>query len=280
MNRIFYYTLFCVIKTLDLPSLVFQHPFGRMMVFSTTPSVLQLDKACFNAVCALCDVAMSIRGNNAKYIFYSALFPSDVSSITNLATTLTPSVLDCFLVTFDPVYLAIVDKSLGLVTQLFSFNEVLSREADIVQNKGLSPLQAPYLNGYRNNHIPGLNGFWYLHTCMFEQYSKLCYTLVLIFACFFIKKEPRLSPIFTNGSTFISYLPHTIRSRYLSVYCVLGFTFEYLFMHFRVFDIVNTNFLYWISFAFIMLYIFDIKYGSIGALKSRKDSGIAMGLLV
>lgn len=265
MHESLYYALFLGIKMLDLPSLLFHYPFGRMMVFSPTPPIMLLDNVYFNTTCALCDIALSVRNRDPMYVFYSALFPSDISSIANLAVTLTPSVLDCFLVMVDPAYLTVVSKPLEMFLRLLSLSEVLG-ESDLWLS---SVLHAPYLNGYRNNHIPGLNGLWYLHACAFEQYSRLYYTLVLVLACFFVRKDRRLLPVFTNGSTFTTYLPYIGKSRYLGLYYVLGLVFEYLFMLFRTFDIINTNFLYWISFLFIMLYVFDIKHGSMKAWKNR-----------
>lgn len=124
-------------------------------------------------------------------------------------------------------------------------------------------LYAPYLNGYKNNHTPGLNGFWYLHVCMVKQYSKLCYSLMLVFSGFLIAKEPRLFPIFRNHSSFISFLPFIKYSKYLNIYFVLSLGFEYIFMLFRTIEITNTNFLYWIVLIFNILYIYDIRFGSL-----------------
>ncbi|KAM0681503.1 hypothetical protein GINT2_000015 [Glugoides intestinalis] len=118
-------------------------------------------------------------------------------------------------------------------------------------------------NGYITCHIPSLSGFWFLSMCMVEQYSRLSYSLILLYGSFLCYNKRQLTPIFKNGSTFISYLPYLMKSSYLGVYVSFAFLFEYLYMNFKQTEIININFIYWASLLFVGLYIWDIESGSL-----------------
>lgn len=140
-------------------------------------------------------------------------------------------------VLFKPFYLAI----------LFSFKELFSTSYNI---------------GYTTSHLPSLSGFWYQSMCMIEQYSFFNYSMHLVNSSFLISKEERLFPLLKNNSNLVSYLPYILKSQFYSLFCTIAMVFEYLYMIFRKWEIVNTNFLYWTTLVFVLLYIFDLKQRS------------------
>jgi hypothetical protein len=140
-------------------------------------------------------------------------------------------------VLFKPFYLAI----------LFSFKELFSTSYNI---------------GYATSHLPSLSGFWYQSMCMIEQYSFFNYSMHLVNSSFLISKEERLFPLLKNNSNLVSYLPYILNSQFYSLFCTIAIVFEYLYMIFRKWEIVNTNFLYWTTLVFVLLYIFDLKQRS------------------
>ena len=116
-----------------------------------------------------------------------------------------------------------------------------------------------YIIGYSTSHLPSLSGFWYLSMSMIEQYSHFSYSMILINSIFLISKEKRLLPVLKNNSNLTSYLPYILGSEYSSIFCLIALIFEYLFMIFKKWEISNTNFIYWTTLVFVILYVYDIK---------------------
>lgn len=239
-------------KIIDIPAMIFKQSECRLHLFPQT-NILRfvgLRGMLLKVLCALADVLVTLKLRNMKYLAYSALFPCDIASLCNLANLydLPGMYVKEALILFDPAYLLLDASKIPRILDMCFLPPV----------QGATLAQA-YLIGYGNNHIPGLNGFWYLHMCMIEQYSKLCYTLVLVFAGFLLKREARLLPLFLNGSSFINFLPYLTQSRFINIFLCLAYIFEYLFMLFRTADIINTNFLFWASHVFCLFYLADLK---------------------
>lgn len=211
----------------------------------------------FNILCFLCDLFVGWKLGCLDYVLYSALFPYDLSNIQNALVLGSQNMA----ILLDPVFAVLhvpFHILVWLLPVLFIF---YSKELFLI-----------YENGYRNNHIPSLNGLWFMHLNMFEQYSKLAYTLSLVMSYFLGRRDMRLLPVFLNGSCFRSFLPFIIRSPFLNIYIMLGVLFEYFMCQFNKSDIVNTNFMMWIALIFDCLYLLDIKFNKKGQLKDNNEA--------
>jgi len=248
-------------KVLDIPSLIFKIYNSRLDILASVPFSRSIPH--LRLLCCLCDLLVAFRKRSITYLLYASLFPTDISSITNCIFMFPSSLLDGVMCFLDPIYFSCIKNPIKSYLEILLIYNDISTSQKGPASTVFEFMRAAYLNGYKNNHIPGLNGFWYFHTCMIQQYSKLSYSLILILANFFLRREPRLLPIFRNHSSFISFLPHICNSKLISVYAALGLSFEYLFMLFRTVEIVNTNFLYWFTLFFCILYLYDIRFGSL-----------------
>lgn len=251
-------------KVLDIPSLIFKIYNSRLDILASVPFSRCIPH--LRVLCCLCDLLVAFKKRSITYLLYASLFPTDISSITNCISMFPSSLFDGVLCFLDPIYFSCIQSPIKSCLEIFLiYNDVSTgwKSPASLASTVFDFIRVSYLNGYKNNHIPGLNGFWYFHTCMIQQYSKLSYSLILILANFFLRRESRLLPIFRNHSSFISFLPYIYNSKLISIYTALGLSFEYLFMLFRTVEIVNTNFLYWFTLFFCILYLYDIRFGSL-----------------
>lgn len=242
-----------ILRIFDIPSLIFRE------YHSTTILILQdfgfnyFNITIFNILCSFCDLLFALKTNSFNYYFFNSFFPNNIASIENFIILFKIRDLYPLLCFYDPFCL------LKLPNPLLNFTDLLilinhSRSLGI-----LDTLVEIYSRGYKFSHLPCLNGPWYLMVCMVEQYSKLCYTLNIIYGNFISNRDIRTLIIFKNGSGFTNYLPFIVESKNINLYVVIGLIFEYVFMNFKINETVNTNFLYWFGLIFIGLYIYDIK---------------------
>lgn len=271
-----------ILRLIDIPARLFIPDRSRLLMLFRNLGIYELNSFLFNFTCTISDLIFSIASGSFHYFFYTCLFPNDISSIENLIVHFHFTEFFHLLYLLDPVYLLYSSVSLP-----FKLNSILALQIatiNLYPSQFTIPSWLPkrigwlfsniqilvfsFLNGYITCHIPSLNGFWFLSMCMVEQYSRLCYSLLLLYGSFLCHNKPQLLPIFKNGSTFISYLPYLLKSDYLGIYVSFAFLFDYLYMNFKQTEIVNINFIFWTSLLFIGFYIWDLKSGSL--LSSRK----------
>lgn len=264
MNRkTFGYTLLFLFRLLDIPGRVFIKDNSKEIVLLRELANITFNPVILTAICTFCDLLFSLSIHSLDYFILTSMFPNDISSIENSVIHFKLTEFYPLLCLYDPLYLFYLPdilKNLGSVSAVLAFGG----------KNELGALQAIFYNGFRYNHLPGLNAFWYLFTCAVEQYSKLTYTLNLVYANFLIGNEPRLFPLYRTGASIGSYLPYIHRSKHISLYFTIGFVFEYLYMNFKKNETVNTNFLYWATLIFIGGYMYDLKWGSLCKFKPNK----------
>lgn len=258
-----YFLIFCL-RVVDIPSKVFIKDHSREILLLRDFKINKFSIFIFNLLCTLVDLLFSLKVRSFDYFFLSSLFSNDLSSLENFIVHFKLKELYPFLCLYEPFYLLMLPGKLSNVLHL----HLLLNTIHVKPMNILSTLSTIYSNGLGYCHLPSLSGFWYLFMCMVEQYSSLSYTLNLIYGKFLSAKDPRLIPVYKNGSSFVSYLPFILKSRVLNLYVTIALIFEYLYMHFKTNEILNTNFLYWTSLLFVGLYILDLKFGSLSGAKA------------
>lgn len=231
-----------LVRLFDLPAKMFFYPSSKLNNFPSS-FVFNVDSYFFSLLCFVCDFLVCIKLKNQKYLLYSSIFPNDLFSIYNFISIYNNSFL-CFIYYFLKIDILFFLLQLDISSLVFC--------SSITNN-----LYEMYENGYKNSHTPSLNIFWPLHGAVCFQYSKLCYTLNLVVSYFLINKSKTATPLLLCGSSFRTYLPYLLNSKMLNVLAILGLIFEYLFSYFRNTDIVNNNFLLWVSLIFNVVYIID-----------------------
>ncbi|ELA42313.1 uncharacterized protein VICG_00713 [Vittaforma corneae ATCC 50505] len=260
-----YFLIFCC-RIVDIPSKIFIKDHSKEILLLRDFKINEFNTCLFNILCSLADLLFSLKVRSFDYFLLSSLFPNDLSSLENFIIHFKIQELYPFLCFYEPFYLL---KLPSKFSNLFHLNILLG--TNLIRGRSVSllnSLSTVYLNGLNYCHFPSLSGFWYLLMCMVEQYSGLSYTLNLIYGNFLSDKDPRLIPVYKNGSSFISYLPFILKSKFLNLYFAIALVFEYLYMNFKCSEIVNTNFLYWTSLLFVSLYIWDLKFGSLSNAKT------------
>lgn len=261
-------------RALNLSSRVFLKGNSMVLLLLRDFGVYRLGPL-FSILCTLADLAVSWSTRSANYFVLGTLFSNDLASIENFILHFNISELYPLLCYYEPLYLLRLQNRLSNYVSLCLLLAAVDDSPDSPVETPLSaavtrmaePLRRIYENGFRFCHYPGLNGFWYLFVCVVEQYSQLSYTMCLIYSNFLLGKDPRLFPVCKSRSTFVSYLPHIMRSSYLNVYFALALLFEYLYMNFKKNETVNTNFLHWATMLFLCLYVWDLKFGSLRRLR-------------
>lgn len=260
-----------IVRMFDFSSYFFNHKEDRLHIYQNI-HLYKGDLIVFKILCAISDLAVCYKIGDINYIVYTLFFPSDIHSIINFILFVCPNevYLTKYLINFKPNYLSLLKGNISVSSAMLNLGSAgfyqiteyanIKPLNNILRSTIFQNLTIPYRLGYQNNHIPCLNILWYLHLSIFEQYSKVVYSLSLILSIFLLYSAPFLLPLFVNGSSFIAYLPFILKSKYLNIYFVLALLFERLFMQFRDSDIVNTNFLVWVSTIFCTLYILERKY--------------------
>lgn len=238
---------------IDIPSRILIADNSRVFYILRSFNVFDFNKAIYNFICTISDIAVSLDKNSINYFMYSSLFPNNISSIENAIIHFKLTDFYPFICYYEPMYFIILPN---IISNLLHTWLMCNNHLDLFES-----MKLVYKNGYDMAHLPSLSGFWYLMMCMVEQYSKFSYTLILIYGNYLIKKNTRLFPIFKGSSTFNSYLPVILNSRMIDLYCIFGMVFEYVYMEFKRTMVTNTNFIFWSTLIFVILYVLDLKYG-------------------
>ncbi|KAI5170118.1 hypothetical protein PAEPH01_1261 [Pancytospora epiphaga] len=219
-----------ILKMIDLPS--FLHHFNNPIhdYFLYKPPYTVIPPFTFYLLCLLSDILTAYKIRSLDYLIHSAFVPLGTSSIENFLLSYNFSFSSQLLQLLDPIY---------FVTSDIPFLTV---------------------SVHHVNHVPSLSGFWYHHMCMFEQFSRYSADIILLCAHILVAKEIRLVPIFKTRSTYRNYLLFIHNSPYLLLYLVIYGSFAYLSHLSGLYNIVNTNFLFWVSSLFIGVYLIEIKY--------------------
>jgi len=247
------YLFVFALRMFDLPARIFIKNRTKPISLLRELNITSFNPVLLNLLCCLSDLLVSRSISSFDYFLLGAIFPCGVSSLENSVIHFRLTELYPLLCLYEPLYL--LHLPMGL--------QNLSTAVVILEFAGKPGLSTLYHNGFDYNHLPGLNGFWYPFVCVVEQYSKLSYTLNLVYAKYLLGKEPRLFPVYRNEASFMSYLPAILRSPHLNLYVVVGLGFEYLYMCFKRNETVNTNFLYWTTLVFVGMYLYDLRFGAL-----------------
>lgn len=218
--------------------------------------IFDFNEPIHNLICTVSDLAISLNKNTPNYFMYSSLFPNSISSVENVIIYFQLTDFYPLICYYEPLYFLVLPNMINNLLQIHLLCKIIINHSNVIQSISLM-----YKNGYDTSHLPSLSGFWYLMMCMVEQYSSFSYTLILIYSNYLIKKRHGLLPIFKGSSTFTSYLPMISNSKMIDLYCIFGLIFEYTYNGFKSTMVFNTNFIYWSTLLFIILYILDLKLG-------------------
>jgi hypothetical protein len=237
--------LFFIVKAFDIPSIVFKTDYPREYLFFRTFNIPFVNLLYLKLIYSLADILIFYKLKyQLKYLVISLIFPSNLSSLENLILIYNFEPCYFLLALLDPLYLLILPNKMKIFSDLFLINFYEISLLTI---------------GYGSCHNPSLSTFWYPSMCMIEQYSSLSYSIHLINSKYLISKEKRLFPLLKSNSNLMSFLPFILNSKLSSLYCIVNSVFEYMFLLLKQYEIVNSNFLYWITLIFTIIYVIDIK---------------------
>lgn len=253
--------------------------------FYFKPFYTAIPKPIFLTLCLIAELLTAYK-IGFEYLSYSIYTAVDISSIENCILAFSPR-FDFILQFIDPMYYGISkfpyfyrvsgESEYSLIRDLNKQNIInfdiqntdLNKQTITIQNSifGDHNLQNTDLNKQINNgilktsiypdYLPCLNGFWYHNMAVIDQFYPFTSNLIFIWATFFISIKPNLLFIFKPQSNFKNYLLLIRNSNFISLYFSLYLSYSYLTYLFSNYQIVNTNFLYWNSLIFILLFLYD-----------------------
>ncbi|KAL6122497.1 hypothetical protein NUSPORA_00414 [Nucleospora cyclopteri] len=247
-NNEFYYI---TVKSLDFYSL-----FSENYNFDHSPIYLRL-------FYAFCDVFVARKLNSQKYLEYAFYTPSDYSSLENLLQLLAADQKTAY-------FKVLIEYSLLFLN---SYNTDKIFLADLVTGKLQTNIEVCDQTGNRSsccfkgtnfdyetqrNHLPCLNGFWFLHINMISQYSSLYNDLIFLISKNFTQINQKLLLVFKPRVTFINYLLFIHNSPLIPVYFTIYLFFIYHLENFYQGMVVGTNFLMWPCSIFTLIYIYEV----------------------
>ncbi|KAI4291083.1 hypothetical protein PAPHI01_0383 [Pancytospora philotis] len=249
----------CLCKLTDIPARYYNPVDPQADYCFYRPAYTAIPSVVFYLLCLAADAAVAWKLRSRTYFLYSAFCPLDYSSIENW------------------LYVhAQTDQRAGklgtavsrAIAPLLPSSAIKTLEA--IYSSLVQPLleQLPLLTRYRflfdqpeHNHLPSLSGFWYYHMCVPRQFQAFAAGVIALMGISFVSQHACLLPLFCARSTFRSYLLHCHSSDWLTLYLVIALGLGYWCHLFSTVGVINTNFLYWASFAFIAVYLADLKAG-------------------